>query len=119
MHFEIEPGIGIGPIKLGAYRDEAREALEHLGYSLCASHDGLDYFCNNSIQLKYENDLVRFIRISDHQDIECTYHGLDVFNIEAAKLFIAVAEKEPAIPHEKPGETCYFASQGVNLWEAC
>ncbi len=118
MQLVIESGVGVGPIKLGTSREEARETLAKAGYPLCASHNGLDYFCENSIQLEYENEMVRFIGISDHTEIECMYNEIDVFNLKATDLFQAVAKNEPVIPHEKPGETCFFPHQGINLWEA-
>ena len=39
-------------------------------------------------------------------------------NLAAEDLFRLVGSGESAMPFEKPGETCFFREQGINLWEA-
>lgn len=118
IKLSINPGEGVGEIKLGMIREEARALMSKLRHPLCYENDSLDYFCKNAIQLEYENNKIRFIGISDEEEIECSYCGIDVFNIEATELFKFIASKEPKKPVENPGETCFFPAQGINLWEA-
>jgi len=118
IKLDIKLGIGVGTLLLGVEKKIMREEMRTLGYPLCGEHRELDYFCDNSIQIEYENDLVRFIGISDHSEIECTYYGNDVFDIDAKELFGVVARNESKSPSEEPGETCFFPDQGLNLWEA-
>lgn len=118
IKLEINPRIGAGNIRLGTSREMARAQMKKNGYPLCSSHGASDYFCDNSIQLEFKNDQLRFIGISDHEEIECTYHGIDVFDIEATELFLAFAKNEIEKPNKNPGETYFFPHQGLNLWEA-
>lgn len=118
LSIDLKPGIGAGTLLLEATREESRKLMDDLGYPLAYENGALDYFCENSIQLEYENNHVRFIGISDHEEIKCTYYGQDVFDIEAKELFAIVAKNEPVTPEMLPGETCFFPNQGINLWEA-
>jgi hypothetical protein len=81
-------------------------------------HGDIDYFCENALQLEYENGVVRFIGISEHPEITCLYGIQDVFDIEAKSLFRLFALNEEAALDASPGETCFFPSQGLNVWEA-
>ena len=118
IKLELKPGIGAGSIRLGSSRNDVRQQLTELGYPLGSEHGSIDYFCDNSLQLEYDGTILRFIGISDHQNIYCTYYGVDVFDTEAKELFKLFASREVAIPFERPGETCFFPHQGLNLWEA-
>ena len=118
LDLPIIAGIGAGKLQLGTSKLTARDVLERAGYPLLHSHGELDYFCENSLQLEYEEGCVSFIGISDHPDINCTYQGIDVFDIPAVELFSLVGAGEPTTPTEMPGETCFFPKQGLNLWES-
>jgi hypothetical protein len=57
----------IGPIKLGIQRIQLRDILEEFGAPFTSSRKGLDFFCNNFIQVEYEEDqTASFIGISSH-----------------------------------------------------
>ena len=112
------PGSGAGQIQLGMSRDSARSLLSKMGYPVVTTQGDSDYFCENALQLEYDSGFVRFIGISEHPRIACTFKDKDVFDLSAADLFAIVAEGEPAIPLVQPGGTCFFPRQGINLWEA-
>ena len=114
----IRPGIGAGSIELGMAKDVVRRKLEDLGYPLSAEHGKLDYFCDNSLQIEYEDEKIRFIGISDHPEIKCTFYDVDVFDCEATVLFEKFAINECTSPDVPPGETCFFPHQGLYLWES-
>ena len=118
LELPIKPGLGAGPIRLGIDRDDARRLLADLGYPLSAEHGSLDYFCENALQLEYEEGRVRFIGISEHPDIACAYGGQDVFDTDAVSLFNLFAANERPAPDASPGDTHFFPAQGLNLWEA-
>ncbi len=118
LELTIKPGIGAGPINLGASRSDARRLLKELGYSLSAEHGNSDYFCENALQLEYENCAIRFIGISEHPEITCVYGANDVFDMDANSLFKLFALNEEGALEAPPGETCFFPSQGLNVWEA-
>ena len=118
LELPITPGIGAGPIRLGTQKEDARCLLVDLGYPLSAEHGSLDYFCENALQLEYEDGRVRFIGISEHPEITCVYGQQDVFDIDAESLFNLFAANEQQTPDASPGETHFFPTQGLNLWEA-
>ena len=118
LELPIKPGTGAGPIRLGTQKEDARRLLTELGYPLTAEHGSLDYFCENALQLEYEDGRVRFIGISEHTEITCVYAKQDVFDIDAVSLFCLFAANEQQTPDASPGETCFFPTQGLNLWEA-
>ncbi|MEM7430561.1 MAG: hypothetical protein AAF351_01350 [Pseudomonadota bacterium] len=99
-------------------KENARRLLDDLGYPLSAEHGNLDYFCENAIQLEYEDEQIRFIGVSQHTDILCCYGDQDVFDISAESLFRLFAAGETNLPNVPPGETAFFPAQGLNLWEA-
>ncbi len=118
LELDIKVGRGAGHFSLGSAREEVRELMNKYGFSLEYETDRIDYFCENALQFEYKNGVVRFIGISDHAEIACTYHGADVFNMEAVALFKLIAQREPVMPLIEAGKTCFFPSQGINLWEA-
>lgn len=118
LELPIAPGIGAGPINLGTQKEAARRQLADLGYPLTAEHGNLDYFCEDALQLEYADGRVRFIGISEHPEIACHYGQQDVFDIDAESLFNLFAANEQQPPDASPGETHFFPSQGLNLWEA-
>ncbi len=118
LELPISPGIGAGPIHLGTHKDDARRLLADLGYRLCAEQGNLDYFCENALQLEYDHGRLRFIGISEHPEITCIYGAQDVFDIDAESLFNLFAANEQQSPIALPGETHFFPTQGLNLWEA-
>ena len=118
LELTIKPGIGAGPIKLGTPRSVARNMLSDLGYELSSEHGNSDYFCENALQLEHEEDVIRFIGISEHPEINCVFGIHDVFDMDAKSLFKLFALNEEGALEVPPGDTCFFPSQGLNLWEA-
>ncbi len=118
LELPIKPGFGAGPIELGASKSDARRLLADLGYPLSAEHGSLDYFCENALQLEYEDGQIRFIGISEHPEIACFYDQQDVFDLDAESLFSLLAANEQQTPDASPGETHFFPTQGLNLWDA-
>ncbi len=118
LELPIAAGIGAGPIRLGTLRNDTRQLLEELGFPLDHERGALDFFCENALQIEYENGLIWFIGISEHPEISCTYGDQDVFDIDAESLFRLFASNEEEAPTVPPGETYFFPTQGLNLWEA-
>jgi hypothetical protein len=104
----IHPAIGAGPIRLGMSKGEARRTLEAAGYPPSAERREVDYFCENAVQLEYEGGHLRFIGISDHQEIKCTFGIVDVFDCAAPELFRLFATGETRQLSAAPGEACFF-----------
>lgn len=118
LTLEIKPGHGAGDLRLGQSRATVRRLMQALGYSPSYEADTVDYFCENALQVEYEDGCARFIGISDHPQIRCTYRKLDVFNVDADALGSAFARDEPTVPSVTPGDGVFFPGLGITLWEA-
>ncbi|MDO3410936.1 ASCH domain-containing protein [Saccharibacillus sp. CPCC 101409] len=114
----IEPGIGIGKLKLGMTRSEADEAVRHYvtQYKKDTNDSG---FFENTFKLEYDRSgKVKFIEIvSEFKEFfDCTCYNVDVFNTKANELVQILSRiSKPEADHED--ETQYiFADIGLSLW---
>jgi len=110
----------IGPVKLGAQRLEIRRILEECGLPFCSVRKALDFFCDASIQVEYEeDDTASFIGICFHSSYTCTYQGVNVFDTLAEELFslMAAGEKDGSTHAYDPNEYV-FPKQILTLYDA-
>ncbi|WP_192564713.1 hypothetical protein [Pseudomonas gozinkensis] len=117
--FEILPREAIGPIRLGASREAAREAMSVNGFPLEHTHGRLDYFCESSIQFECDaGDQVQFIGVSGNSRFNVMYRGIDVFSVSATELFSLMAASDDSGPHEFDRYEYLFPTQILTLWDA-
>ncbi|MFW6749226.1 hypothetical protein ACKUG4_00885 [Pseudomonas glycinae] len=117
--FEILPREAIGPARLGASREAAREAMSVNGFPLKHTHGRLDYFCGSSIQLEYDaGGEVQFIGVSGSSRFNVMYRGVDVFAVSSTELFPLIAASDDSGPHEFDHYEYLFPSQILTLWDA-
>ncbi|QTD35847.1 hypothetical protein [Pseudomonas fluorescens] len=117
--FEILPLQAIGPARLGASRDAAREAMSVNGFPLEHTRGRLDYFCESSIQLEYDaGDQVQFIGVSGNSQLNVLYRGVNVFAVSATELFSLMAAADDSGPHEFDRYEYLFPTQILTLWDA-
>lgn len=115
----ITPHVGIGPIKLGATRSEVRAAMSVASLPLETERDSMDYFGQGSIQVEYEEDgTASFIGVSGDPDLAFLYDGVDLFDIEAKKVFDLLASRDGSGQHEFSEFEYVFPSQIVTLYAA-
>ena len=116
---ELQPGTGLGPLKFGASREEARGAMAAIGFALESSHGNSDYFCENSIQAEYDTaGRVMFIGVACDSAFVARYRGVDAFAVTARELFQLAADADGSGRHEfDPLEYC-FPNQVLTLWAA-
>lgn len=116
----IEPGIGIGKLKLGMNKTEVDEVIQ---YYVNEYEKGTNYFnfFENAFKIEYNSaGTVKFIEIvSEFKNFfECTCHDFDVFNTKASELIqnlIGISEFE----QDTNGETQYiFTNIGLSLWRS-
>jgi hypothetical protein len=110
----------IGPIKLGATRIELRRILDSHDFHLESTKKTMDYFCDASIQVEYEeDDTASFIGISFHRLYTCTYSGRNVFDTPAEELFSLMAAAEgDGTTHTFDDSEYVFPNQILALWDA-
>lgn len=115
MQFEINPHIGIGPVKLGMSREEVKAALGAKNHS--HSEGELDYYFENAFQIEFVDNKADFIGVSDEPDYTVTYEGVNVFDTQAKKLFEIINANEDQ-PQTFDGYECLFLNQIITLWDA-
>jgi len=109
----------IGPIKLGASRQEIRRVLEEHGIAFKLSRKTIVFFCDASISVEYKEDTAGFIGVSFHSSYKCTYHGVNVFDTPAEEIFSLMAASEGNGSIHKFDDCGYvFPKQILSLWEA-
>jgi hypothetical protein len=119
MRLDLTPHVGIGPIKLGAPRNEIRAAMAGCGLPLESERESMDYFCDASIQVEYEADgSASFIGVSSDQKLVLVYDGVDLFDTEAAKVFQLLSSRDNSGHHEFSESEYVFPSQIITLYEA-
>lgn len=115
MDFEIIPGTGIGPVKLGMSREEVIEALGERNHS--DSSDTAENFYNYAFQIEFTNDKASFIGVSNDPAYTITYKDLNVFDIESKELFNLISSHESK-DHENTDSEYIFPEQIISLWDA-
>lgn len=116
----IEPGNGIGKLKLGTTKTEVDEVIKYYTKNYEEGTNYFDFF-ENAFKVEYDHSgKVKFIEIvSEFKNFfDCICHDIDVFNTKANEL---VRNLNRISKHEKEtnGETQYiFASIGLSLWRS-
>ncbi|MGG1660558.1 hypothetical protein [Brevibacillus sp. NRS-1366] len=84
----IEPGIGIGPIKLGMNKLQVEEYVQEYAQKYeIANKNPNDFWSVFKIEFD-QDEKVHFIEISSfvNDDFRCFYRGIDIFNTKAERL---------------------------------
>lgn len=120
MHeFEIEPHIGIGPVRLGASRSAVEEALASIGFPLENTHGAIDYFCEAAIQVEFDDQQrADFIGFSCHEAYSVFHLGVNVFDTPAQDLFALLAGRDGSGAHAFRDTEYCFPNQILTLWDA-
>ena len=117
LHFEIVPLVGIGPVRLGAAREEVRGSMREHG-GLRSESGNLDYFLGNALQVEYTAGRASFIGVSSFcPGYSFSYCGVDPFDTPAEVLFALIAKHESA-SHAFNADDYVFPDQIVTLYEA-
>lgn len=115
MNFDLLPGIGIGPVKLGMNRTEVIEALGEDNHS--DSSDTSESFYQYSFQVEFTNEIVSFIGVSQNPSYQLTFMDQNVFDIEAKALFDLISKCESK-EHDYIDSEYVFPDQIISLWDA-
>ncbi len=136
VELEIQPHVGILPVRLGATSDEVRTVMKDLGRDLSSSRDDAallrklgvdppegvsrtDYYIENALQVEItDDDRVSFIGIAPHADIRATFNGRDVFDLPAEALFEDLKDQFDAADIVFDEASVLFPDQILTLWEA-
>ncbi|MCQ4088398.1 hypothetical protein [Saccharibacillus sp. JS10] len=114
----IEPGIGIGKVKLGMTQSEIEEAVQYYKKNYEAGTNYFDFF-EHSFKVEYDaNGKAEFIEIvAEFEDFfECTCYGLHVFKTKADQLISALNEISKYSQDVSDEYQYIFGDIGLNLW---
>jgi hypothetical protein len=113
MQFEINPGIGVGPIKLGSTREVVRQEFGEPEYVHERRQVYLEGFCIDF----NEKGVVEFIELSKSSKYDVVLDGLSVLSIpaeEAVQLVLKRASYDPNDP--ELGHSYIFPEIQLSLW---
>lgn len=116
---EINPHIGVGPVRLGMSCSEARSmiAVPFRSFKKSSTDVSLtDAYFNNCFQLFFdEADVVNYIELSN--PIKALYKGIPVFDSKA-EVIIAAISLDAAVEQSvlEPGYSFLFPSLDLSLW---
>jgi hypothetical protein len=118
MRMEIQPHVGIGPIRFGMTRTEVAAAMRAIGGGEpFAKSAECDRYCDLSLLVEYTDDTVSFIE-ADSLQHDFLLSGIDVFDTPAEEL-VAELEKLDTNDAALGGKGSYcFPNLIVALWEA-
>lgn len=136
VELDIQPHVGILPVRLGATSEEVRTVMQGLGRDLSSSKDDAallrklgidppegvsrtDFYIDNALQVEFTgDDRVSFIGIAPHADIRATLNGLDVFDMPGHALFAALQGQFDAPDIVFDESEILFPDQILTLWNA-
>ncbi len=113
MEFLIKPHDGIGPIKFGMPREQVKELFA--GF-FTLSDGASDFYFDSSLQIEFENNLVHFIGVSQNENYQLLFGGIDAFDVEGITLFNAISANE-SMSHSFNESEYIFPDQIVTLWD--
>lgn len=117
----VEPGVGIGKIKLGMTKEELA-ACEEEYLKEYPGKPWHDIPFESLFQIEYdENNRIHFIQIinydMDHMNFVCLYKDIDLFSTKAKDLVPTINEISPYKTEGKDlGFSYYFLEIGLALW---
>jgi hypothetical protein len=122
--FDVLPGEGVGPVRLGMHRDEVRRAMPEAPKSFWkwgAESGGYetDAYHRSGFQVYYKGDVprVEFIELSRECGFDAIYRGRDVFDTEAEDLVEFIAQDAPFDDrHQELGYSFIFPRLELSLW---
>jgi hypothetical protein len=121
LQFDIEPHVGIGPVRLGMSPTEVDSALARIAgaFPTFKKSEHVQCFFEASLQIEYgDSGAVQFIGVSSHPDLLCRYDGRDVFDLAAPDLFALIASHERSRNHTYSPLEYLFPDQVVTLYDA-
>jgi hypothetical protein len=109
MDLELEPGKGVGPVRLGMTADEAKAALETLGPLEQTALGEVAMTMPNGLRIslsfgvagptRQRVDGIEVWRSCEHDRVH--FRGIDVFNLPAAEVLEKINSHTPLIEYEE------------------
>jgi len=121
-YYDVDPLIGIGPVRLGMTRDEVLAAMGEQPRTFrktpLSTHEA-DAFRGASFQVFYSGDTprVEYIELSRRAQMKPRYRGISVFETPAEQLVELISRDAPydAARREIP-DSYIFPTLELSLW---
>lgn len=112
-HFEIEPNVGVGPIKLGMSK---AEVIDILGKPEFENNERSAYLSGFMVDFD-ESNHVEFIELAKSDLFEATYKGINLHNVSAPQAVDHVC-KFDVYDNNDPelGYSYVFKKLQLSLW---
>lgn len=112
-HFEIEPNVGVGPIKLGMPKNEV---INLLGKPEFENNDRTAYLSGFMIDFD-ESNHVEFIELSKSDLFEASYKGINLHNVTALQAVEHVCKFDSYDTSDPElGYSYIFKELQLSLW---
>ena len=122
LDFEVVPLVGVGPVRLGMTRDEARAAIGVAVTPFAKVPDAVwrtDAFHGAAFQVFYSGDrpIVDFIELSAGSGVEAVLSGLTVFATPADEVIAQVSARSPFDANDRElGFSYVFPQLELAFW---
>jgi hypothetical protein len=119
--YEINSGIGIGPVRLGSSPADVRAAMggaPHRFNRWLAEH-ATEAWHGSAFQVNYRGypPTVDFIELANSSEFRVHYKGIDVFATRASELVARLSADMPYDPnHRELGYSYIFPAIELSLW---
>jgi hypothetical protein len=121
LSYEVIPGVGVGPVRLGMTRAQVRAGMsqepERFRKSPGDSYH-VDAFHQAAFQVFYAGDepRVEYIELSRGQEFNTVYRGVEVFSMSAQDL-VAMVSRDARVDDSDPELDSYiFPDLELSLW---
>lgn len=115
----IQPGIGIGNLKLGMTKDEVNECIQAYKDKYQKRYHSKNFF-KNVLRVRYDaNEKVNLIEIPYElkEEFRCLLNDIDVFNTKADELVQRIDKISHYDRSNTEMDTCFrFPELGLTLW---
>lgn len=120
MRFEIEPHVGIAPIRFGMSQADVVREMAKIGGGNPVDKAGgaIDCFFNNGFQVSYRDGTVEFIEVYNEPDHTFVLAGMDVFDMPAPELVARLEALDSVDPVLSDEYSFCFPNLIISLWEA-
>lgn len=104
--YDISPGVGIGPVKLGSSPDDVRAIMggaPHRFMKTSKSEHATEAWHNHAFHVYYRGSppTVEFIELGKSSEFVVRYRGIDIFDTRASDLVVRISADAPYDPHDR------------------
>lgn len=117
--YKVVPNLGVGPVRLGASREEVRAAMGSDPFIWRRFNADENHWHQSTLQVHYEEQrqTVEFIEVARSDEFVALYKGVDVHRTRADELVAHVSRDTPFDAHDRElGYAYVFRAIELSLW---